>query len=466
MKRALFTSTLVTGLTGLLGGCIITLPPATSETAGETDPSGTDATDATTSTSTTTNPTSESDTLIETGATTDLTTTTTTTTEPTSTTAPDTCDDGLQSGDETDIDCGGPTCAPCPLSASCLLDSDCQSALCQDGACAPAFACDDGLQNGDESDIDCGGDCLPCLPGGACLGDDDCIGTCTEGQCDPVQCVADQDCAGFSTQCALSLCQKGACVFEPINEAAPCDDADLCTDGTTCALGVCTGGQLPDCSGLDDACNLGACDPIDGQCKPEPVLDGTPCVDSDLCTTNEACLAGACLDQDGSDHLLYEPFADNSAGWLFFNTTWQIGAAQAGCGDPALDHSPTDDNGVAGVVLGGCLTAPGGHALISPKIDATGQKDLWLSYYHVLGSDNPATETRLEVFDGDKWIVLDTFPAVTEVDWTLSEYDLTPYAGPALQLRWWHLLLADQPPPVGSWNLDDIVLGPAGCVPY
>ncbi|PWJ44475.1 di-heme oxidoredictase family protein [Sediminitomix flava] len=49
-----------------------------------------------------------------------------------------TCNDGIQNGDETGIDCGGPECDPCPT-------------------------CDDGMQNGDETGVDCGGsECQSC----------------------------------------------------------------------------------------------------------------------------------------------------------------------------------------------------------------------------------------------------------------------------------------------------------------
>lgn len=50
-----------------------------------------------------------------------------------------TCTDGIQNGNETGVDCGGPDCAACPPS------------------------CTDGIQNGDETGVDCGGpDCDPC----------------------------------------------------------------------------------------------------------------------------------------------------------------------------------------------------------------------------------------------------------------------------------------------------------------
>ncbi|MEZ4988189.1 MAG: T9SS type A sorting domain-containing protein, partial [Saprospiraceae bacterium] len=51
-----------------------------------------------------------------------------------------TCDDGIQNGDETGVDCGG--------------------------SCAPCATCDDGIQNGDETGVDCGGSCAPCGGGG------------------------------------------------------------------------------------------------------------------------------------------------------------------------------------------------------------------------------------------------------------------------------------------------------------
>ncbi len=51
---------------------------------------------------------------------------------------PPTCVDGIQNGDETGVDCGGPDCPDCPT-------------------------CSDGIQNGNETGVDCGGpDCNVC----------------------------------------------------------------------------------------------------------------------------------------------------------------------------------------------------------------------------------------------------------------------------------------------------------------
>lgn len=54
-----------------------------------------------------------------------------------------TCNDGIQNGNETGIDCGG-SCSPCTTEPTC----------------------NDGIQNGDETGVDCGGSCEPCAMGG------------------------------------------------------------------------------------------------------------------------------------------------------------------------------------------------------------------------------------------------------------------------------------------------------------
>ncbi|MCB0644230.1 MAG: hypothetical protein KDC44_21450, partial [Phaeodactylibacter sp.] len=56
----------------------------------------------------------------------------------TSACGPPSCSDGIQNGNETGVDCGGPDCPACPT-------------------------CSDGIQNGNETGVDCGGpDCAPC----------------------------------------------------------------------------------------------------------------------------------------------------------------------------------------------------------------------------------------------------------------------------------------------------------------
>ena len=73
-----------------------------------------------------------------------------------------TCDDGVQNGSETGVDCGGPDCAPC---ATCNdgIQNQGETGVDCGGPCADCPTCDDGVQNGSETGIDCGGpDCAPC----------------------------------------------------------------------------------------------------------------------------------------------------------------------------------------------------------------------------------------------------------------------------------------------------------------
>jgi hypothetical protein len=44
------------------------------------------------------------------------------------------CSDTLKNGSETDVDCGGPSCGPCPDYAACLVANDCVSKNCAGGA--------------------------------------------------------------------------------------------------------------------------------------------------------------------------------------------------------------------------------------------------------------------------------------------------------------------------------------------
>ncbi len=46
-----------------------------------------------------------------------------------------TCNDGIQYGEETDVDCGGPVCNGCDDGEICEIDDDCLSNFCKDGFC-------------------------------------------------------------------------------------------------------------------------------------------------------------------------------------------------------------------------------------------------------------------------------------------------------------------------------------------
>ena len=88
------------------------------------------------------------------------------------------CNDGAKNGTDTDVDCGGPSCPRCADGKDCLLPTDCTNSVCADKGmglkCQPP-SCTDGLKNQDETDVDCGGaTCAGCVTGQACLTGGDC----------------------------------------------------------------------------------------------------------------------------------------------------------------------------------------------------------------------------------------------------------------------------------------------------
>ena len=84
------------------------------------------------------------------------------------------CNDGILSGDETDVDCGGSRCPFCQVGQACGAHNDCDSLSCIELRCV-AVLCDDGVQNGTETGLDCGGLCPPCVvdPADLCIEADD-----------------------------------------------------------------------------------------------------------------------------------------------------------------------------------------------------------------------------------------------------------------------------------------------------
>jgi len=54
------------------------------------------------------------------------------------------CVDGVQSGDESDVDCGG-SCAACDEAGACVVASDCASGACVSDRCAARTRCEDAL---------------------------------------------------------------------------------------------------------------------------------------------------------------------------------------------------------------------------------------------------------------------------------------------------------------------------------
>jgi hypothetical protein len=230
------------------------------------------------------------------------------------------CSDGIQNGNETGVDCGGPDCGacagePCSAKHACAGVDFCDwpwgvccstpcAPKCEscskrvtghpDGTCAPIplgtdpfgqcrsrggcgvggeCRCEDAVKNGDESDVDCGGrTCPPCKGGRACITAADCAGeapACVNGAC--CQSVCDALC---------KMCDPGGrCVDAPAGyldsrctgdtacaphggcaskAGAPCSENKRCLSGL-CKGGVCAkSSPMKPCSTTAD-CALGTC---------------------------------------------------------------------------------------------------------------------------------------------------------------------------------------------------------------
>lgn len=342
----------------------------------------------------------------------------------------------------------------------------------------PPPSCDDGVHNQDETDLDCGGGCPACGLGSACQVDLDCASEwCAGGECAAPDCLVDLDCAELDEPCADAACDLSfkTCVLAALPDGDPCEDGDLCTSGEQCGGGVCVGGVALDCSGLDNVCGEGACDPDSGTCVaiPDPDLDGQPCDDGFVCTPDDHCEAGLC-GVGGPGYLFFESFADPDPGWDL-GPAWEIGPALASPpgengADPADDHGASADQALAGTLIGGLLPA-GALAqtcLTSPAIAAAGQDPLVLSFWRHLHTDYfPFATHTVEAYDGDSWEVLEVGyanPGVDDPAWTQVSYDLAPHANAALRVRICVTQNA-QALAAAGWSLDDLTVGPYVCVP-
>ncbi|MEM6290118.1 MAG: hypothetical protein AAGA54_02600 [Myxococcota bacterium] len=294
-----------------------------------------------------------------------------------------TCADGVQNGDETGLDCGGPDCAGCPDGGGCTGDADCLSMVCdEDAGTCTAPTCDDGVINGDESDLDCGGpDCDPCDDGDDCVLASDCM----------------------SMVCLMETCQPSACDDDVQNgdetdvdcggSCQPCDDGQGCGDGDDCASGVCDdmntcaepacddgvqngdetgqdcGGPTCDacppgggCTGNDD-CASGVCDPVTDTCSAPTCDDGVQngdetdtdcggdvcpaCDPGESCEEGDDCASGGCTD-DACNALLSVEITPNACADAADDGTVSFTAvASGGTGGPYTYSWAPDDGTIA-----------------------------------------------------------------------------------------------------------------------
>ena len=162
-----------------------------------------------------------------------------------------------------------------------------------------------------------------------------------------------------------------------------------------------------------------------------------------------------------------DDFSDNSAGWIL-GPTWQIGSATTSPSiifnpDPAQDNTPTNDNGIAGVVIGG--NAPtqlhSFYYLESPVIDtASATGPVILEYSRWLNSDyDPYMHNQVQVYNGHNWITVwqsDGPPGIFDNSWTQHTFDITAFKSTIMKVRFGYDVTDVSAFSISGWNLDDI----------
>jgi len=99
----------------------------------------------------------------------------------------------------------------------------------------------------------------------------------------PNDCECRFDCAAAAGACQLGACVDGACRFEDKADGTTCDDHSLCTSDDACVAGACEG-TLKDCGAPPGPCAKGGvCVPQTGQC-----------IFNDTCGEHASCTASGC----------------------------------------------------------------------------------------------------------------------------------------------------------------------------
>jgi hypothetical protein len=285
-------------------------------------------------------------------------------------------------------------------------------------------------------------------------------------------CIDDAECAALDGPCAVGLCMMGVCQAQPLPDDTQCSNGDACQLNEVCTMGVCGGGMPVDCSALDGPCTIGACNPADGSCSADPANEGGACDDGTACTYDDICVVGVCAGTSGP--LFEETFVDNSQGWTL-QGKWEIDVATvsapgslSGATDPAVDHTATADEGLAGVLIGG-LSGPPGHPpqyMTSPVIDL-GVIDPVVSkelrFWRHMASTDVFMDETVDLWDGAAWVnVFSLAGTVQDLDWTELVIDISGYTNSDFQIRFGHTVNSALPvgPAEPSWSVDDVSVAP------
>jgi hypothetical protein len=374
-------------------------------------------------------------------------------------------------------------------------------------SCGPGTTeCGGGCVDTDVDPSNCGACGTTCLPGEVCSGGtcdlscqvglEECGGLCVDPKTSNAYCGASGDCQGANagTTCAAGeVCSGGTCDLSC--QAGLVECGGLCVDPQTSnaycgASGDCLGANAGTTCLPGEVCSAGTCDL---SCQAGLVECGGTCVDPQTsnaycgasgdcqganagtaCAADEYCDAGACTSVVNGcvdpTVLFSESFASNAQGWSL-GATWAIGAAMpSACGsvvtgnDPAADHSPTLDNGIAGVAIGGCygFSPIPKQCLTSPSIDVTSAANLRLSFWRHLHTDYPPyVSSTVEVWNGSTWTEVFSNPNgnfVNDLSWTYQLFDVTEHRNASFRVRFCYQNLSSSAIDGGGWNLDDVSL--------
>ncbi|MDM3843861.1 MAG: Calx-beta domain-containing protein, partial [Aphanizomenon gracile PMC638.10] len=175
---------------------------------------------------------------------------------------------------------------------------------------------------------------------------------------------------------------------------------------------------------------------------------------------------GTIVNEEPFVNLFYDSFANNNAGWTL-GTEWGIGSATVSTGgvgnpDPGTDNTPTADNGVAGVVIGGNASTSSLHDyyyLTSPVINTITSGNVFFEYYRWLNSDyTPFMQNTVDIYNGSSWVNLWSSgapPAVQDSSWTLNTFNISTYKSASTQIRFGFNIGSAGVWTVSSWNVDD-----------
>lgn len=352
------------------------------------------------------------------------------------------CKDGVCEGVQKD-------CFFAPVPDVCHV-SVCNS---QTGNCEPVPG-NDGMSCPDDGDL-----CIlnkKCM-GGVCMG------------------ITPKDCSALTAGCFEGVCDSmdGQCKASALPMGTVCADAaDECNTGACDAAGNCLPVPTPGiaCASQTNDCNDGQCDAM-GVCVGQPVNENGVCEDGNACTTGETCSSGVCMGGILNNYIVYfsEPFSSGMTGWTL-GPEWEIGSAAAsacsnlGNSDPSADTTMGADNGIAGVVLGGCpqKALHGFYYLESPAVDTNVAGSVYLDFQRWLNSDfKPYATNTIEVFDGTAWHTVWSSggpPGIKDGAWTRITHDITAYKNAAMKIRFGFSVENAQGFTLSGWNIDDVIL--------